>query len=282
MRSICICIALGLLAGLAHAGPSHPREAPPPPKEPHPSKWDGRYIVQSVKGGDLCPKVGAMPLVVSGGTFSYPWRLQASTLVKVGTIDGVIARSGKVSTTVKLDHPYPEAVASLSPLELDRVKTVPIAFSGTKHHTAKLTLDLGAKLQCAVVWATPGSDPSDERTAAAPPPPPKQAKPSTPAPSAPAPERSRPSRAEPSPPAPPPPPPPPRNEHRHSDCVGKCWGTEDTCKYRCEQDESTCKSRCDNGDGWSACLSKCGEDGRTCGDRCSADGQSCVFGCPSD
>jgi hypothetical protein len=300
MLPIRISIALAILAGVAQAEPSHPtrpagvrvdkigsegRDASAKPK--HASPWDGRYILQSVTGGELCPKVGAMPLVVSGGAFSYPWRLQATTLVTVGTIDGAVARGGKATTTVKLDHPYPDAVASLSPGQLDNVKTVPVVFSGTKNHTAKLTLELGAKLQCSIVWATPGTpDPSDERTVTAPSrpsPPPKQAKP---APSAPPPERSRPARSEPSPPAPAPspspPPAPPRNDHRHSDCVSKCWSTGDKCKYRCEEDESTCKSRCDNGDGWGACLSKCSDDQRTCDDRCSDDSQSCVFACPSD
>ena len=272
------CLAIGLIQA-AHAAPA---EKPSDAKATHASPWDGRYILQSATGGDLCPSVVVMPLVVSGGTFSFPWRLQVSTLVKVGTIDGVIARNGKVSTTVKLDHPYPDAVASLSPQELDKVKTVPIAFSGTKHHTAKLTLEHGAKLRCSVVWE------SDDRTATAPSPPsppPKQTTPTRPAPSSPPPERSRPARSEPSPPPPPPssPPPPPRDEHRHSDCVSKCWTTEDIGKRRCEEDESTCHSRCERDNPVQVeCLSKCSSDEDTCKDRYSQDGQSCVFGCPND
>ncbi|HUJ62622.1 MAG TPA: hypothetical protein VLX92_29170 [Kofleriaceae bacterium] len=263
----------------AFGGSSAPAAAPPvagaddPPAESA-GPWDGRYTVLSSRGGSLCPRPDAWPLVVRGGQFSYPWRL-GSGLTRVGQLTGEIGARGKATATTAFDHPYPRAVAPLSPARLDRVRSVVVTFTSGAGRTATLALDLGGDLRCNIVWVAPAIASS----APPPPPPPPRPRP-TRRPAPPPPEPAE----EPAPaPAPEPAPSGPTREQReeaHSNCLSRCFDTQNRCSSRCSEDDDTCRSRCPTGDGWGDCLSRCGEDKDTCSSRCSDDESSCQSSCP--
>jgi len=236
--------------------------------------WDGRYTVVSSRGGNLCPRPDALPLVVSGDRFVYPWRL-GSGLVKVGQLSGDVDLYGDGHAAPTFDHPYPRSVAALAPAKLDRVSTVKLSFANHPTRTATLELDLGADLRCTIVWVAPGRAPA---------PPPRVH------------YASHPSHGSPPPPRAEPPPSAasgPTREQRearsaaHLTCENRCYGTHETCRNRSEQDERTCQDKCpssdiDQGRPWGQCVGQCTSDRSTTDDRCDEDEQSCESGCPPD
>jgi hypothetical protein len=70
------------------------------------ASWDGRYEHTSGGGNEKCPD--AVTVVVSGGTFSFPWNVRLTDRVyRVGTIAGSVRPSGFAVFKATLVDPLP-------------------------------------------------------------------------------------------------------------------------------------------------------------------------------